>query len=1341
MTDKKLDDKLIKAFDSVRADSSVKARIKKGLTGDSMERKNITAAEDHTNKYVTEEKERAAVKRTGRITAAAVAAVVAIGGGAYMLKDAPFKTDKKRGADESQACYVGEVPDNFDGFFDPDGYTVYDKFGKDADIWRLGSGNFLVRQVEGEGAEYYQYDGQEFRYLLYDGSSNSVLKEVKTDGAGIYVYDECFVTWKTDRSDPDEYGVSENTTLTCTVYDLDMETVRGNVELKLENEELCGAPVVGADGKLFCAGLAYDQKTQMYTLGIRDENGEKISSYDTAGTFLTVTGAGSGKYMYFFRDDEDGGSKLYIKGLADGYNDMEIPVEKENTMVYSVGDVVYMVCPDENDRLTVTSISVTGGEQKTVGYDAGFSFTSSNGFYGKNMDHCCVSENGRYMFMIAMKPGEEEKGCELYVYDLEDTSAEVREFPIDKLYADTSADRCNILVDEASGDVCIGGFYDISMVPSPRQSKTICFNLYTDDYTNFGIKAYEADTDENDLATETNIEPPVYQPTYGFSPEGGNIFDKFNSAAEIYRITDSRYVIENGVDNNGENGYEYVIYDAVTNSVVNGFITEQNICVPIENGFVTLFGYGGSGASQSVTASVYNEDGDCCDRFSFTTGLAGPDDGGIADFAFAPDGSAMYVAVLEYGDSEVTKLYKVMPEGSDKTAGMNGEGWQGRRIYDMKVTADGSTICYMYSEDDENVKLGLISTSGTSEQVDDVAVHSGIGEFMLTERSNDIFFMNSYSGELTVLMSCETAAGGGTSRRRDGTLVKSDVIVGNAEYFTQNYEMPKYDDYEGFYISENGKYMLHTDSANGKIIVERIGGDSFNEAAEMQVGNGSEDILIDPDGKNTFFDEETGDVCLLMWDGSDMKSVGLNMFGEDYGNFGWYSSSGTSAETSESESGAVPDVAGMTEDEADDAFKKAGFNNVVLRRNYDNETEAGHVISTMPAAGQHAAAEDEITVYVSMGRLMTSGFNADGKTIYEKFDPDAQIHKINDNRYLIENCIEETNVDRYEYSLYDADSDSVLNTYVYGSSECIMLDNGFALLEYNNADLSDAQVTCYDENGGLTAEYSVKSPDGSDYKGGVTALAAAGDASAVYFAGTVDADGSAAEKIFRCDKNGVTEVNSEGWKDRYIKDITVSDDGSSIAYLYTDDTEETVKLGMLITASGRYTDDVVTVTPNSPETDRIDLVRRNDSFYVIDHSGRKISVVSPDGDGWAVNELSADVNGNTCRIQISESGKYAVTEEQSVKDEYLYTAYSLDGGSISRVNSVLYKEDAAADGRNVEYRKADIEAAFDEDTGAYSMVRGVFELDETGAVKSEGYSLITLGLFDGTADVSMYGQQ
>ena len=80
-----------------------------------------------------------------------------------------------------------------------------------------------------------------------------------------------------------------------------------------------------------------------------------------------------------------------------------------------------------------------------------------------------------------------------------------------------------------------------------------------------------------------------------------------------------------------------------------------------------------------------------------------------------------------------------------------------------------------------------------------------------------------------------------------------------------------------------------------------------------------------------------------------------------------------------------------------------------------------------------------------------------------------------------------------------------------------------------------------------------------------------------------------------------------------------------------------------------------------------------------------------------------------------------MTEEQSVKDEYLYTAYSLDGGSISRVNSVLYKEDAAVDGRNVEYRKADIEAAFDEDTGAYSMVRGVFELDETGAVK-EGAS-------------------
>ena len=83
MTDKELDEKLTAAFDNVRADSAVKARIRKGLTGDIMDNnKTITVSKTADQ---NERTGKIKVNRRGRIAAAVIAGVLAVGGGSYLL--------------------------------------------------------------------------------------------------------------------------------------------------------------------------------------------------------------------------------------------------------------------------------------------------------------------------------------------------------------------------------------------------------------------------------------------------------------------------------------------------------------------------------------------------------------------------------------------------------------------------------------------------------------------------------------------------------------------------------------------------------------------------------------------------------------------------------------------------------------------------------------------------------------------------------------------------------------------------------------------------------------------------------------------------------------------------------------------------------------------------------------------------------------------------------------------------------------------------------------------------------------------------------------------------------
>ena len=177
MTDKELDEKLTAAFDNVRADSAVKARIRKGLTGDIMDNnKTITVSK------TADKNERTGtikVNRRGRIAAAVIAGVLAVGGGSYLLNGGFARvapgTDShtEQTTDDGAYYYNGEKVDklpmtNEELGFHPEAEQIYDKFGYNPYIWTLANGNFLVGvSFDENGNEYESGDYCRCCFYIY----------------------------------------------------------------------------------------------------------------------------------------------------------------------------------------------------------------------------------------------------------------------------------------------------------------------------------------------------------------------------------------------------------------------------------------------------------------------------------------------------------------------------------------------------------------------------------------------------------------------------------------------------------------------------------------------------------------------------------------------------------------------------------------------------------------------------------------------------------------------------------------------------------------------------------------------------------------------------------------------------------------------------------------------------------------------------------------------------------------------------------------------------------------------------------------------------------------------
>jgi eukaryotic-like serine/threonine-protein kinase len=74
----------------------------------------------------------------------------------------------------------------------------------------------------------------------------------------------------------------------------------------------------------------------------------------------------------------------------------------------------------------------------------------------------------------------------------------------------------------------------------------------------------------------------------------------------------------------------------------------------------------------------------------------------------------------------------------------------------------------------------------------------------------------------------------------------------------------------------------------------------------------------------------------------------------------------------------IPDVRGQSENDARNTLSGAGFTNVQAQQEASNDVEQGQVIRTDPPAGQQAAANATITLFVSSGRGQVGVPNVEG---------------------------------------------------------------------------------------------------------------------------------------------------------------------------------------------------------------------------------------------------------------------------------------------------------------------------------------------------------------------------
>lgn len=547
MTDKELDQKLTAAFDNVRADSAVKARIRKGLTGDIMDsNKTITVSK------TADKNERTGtikVNRRGRIAAAAIAGVIAVGGGAYMLKSGFARVEPKTSlsskaeSDSSSAhsdkmTYNGKEVDempitNEQLGFDPSGNSIYDKFSGYCDIRNLPNGNFLVRL---QTAIPIEDDIISTCYCVYDPSVNSITGILPTNDWNCYsIGKNSIVFCSTDRDAENKIGDDKGkvftTNLSCKLYDLDlceMENDTLNFQLGDKHVE---EVMVSADNKIYVAAREdySDNKEKLY---IYDSEGSVINTSEECDWIYSCSMSLDGGFIYYATQNRDSWSTtLKCIAVDDKHIDCEHTdgVYDDNpwphyAMYFDSGKYLYTVYYTDEGKQMIRRIDMTGEEEIYFGEPE-----DVINYAGDVADYRYVTPDGKYLFTYNVKDKyTEDGGIEreyeiISTYDIENGLKLVHEEKVND-FMWLSSYGLNLLYNGATGDVCFGGYKD----EDEKMFAEICFNLFGNEFSNFNINESANDNtkaeEKESIKTEsdTNTEKMVTVPYItGFYSEDG----------------------------------------------------------------------------------------------------------------------------------------------------------------------------------------------------------------------------------------------------------------------------------------------------------------------------------------------------------------------------------------------------------------------------------------------------------------------------------------------------------------------------------------------------------------------------------------------------------------------------------------------------------------------------------------------------------------------------------------------------------------------------------------------------------------------------------------------------
>ncbi|SFC90836.1 hypothetical protein [Ruminococcus albus] len=857
MTDKELDNKLAAAFDNVRADSSVKARIRKGLTGDVMENNKIivsSTAKENSNT------DKIKVKRRGRIAAAVIAGVLAVGGGSYLLKGG---FDWVTPHSDSSAAYTDFIES-----------ALYEKFGYYSDIWKLPNGRFLIKQSYDDYGEIKipdDYEWCENHYFIFDPVTESVIgDEIVSNFCSVEIYENCIGIWYVEQPQNPDTPIK----IKGSLFDFDLNPIKENIRFDLNDSQIPCMPMVSDNNDIYIAGLNYE--TDKEKLSVYDIDGNTIYESDVVYHIDSCTLAKCGKYFYYTIQDEDDEAEI-IKGIAisDGYTDCEHTdsiynsdsvTDEYEPLYFDIGKYLYTVYYTESGKQMIRRIDMTGEEELYFGEPE-----DVINYVGFMPEYYYVSNDGKYLFTCSLD-NLESSITSVNVYDIENNFKKVYEKTMDEAGRCFTRDGCNLLFNEASGNVCIGDLHETG-ANTPRLESTLCFNIFGKEYPEFDIKNIEKN-DTTDTTDTTNTadtsdaahyfngeavdELPVSNEELGFDPDAEKIEDKFGSA--LWRLSNGNYMGVTYFNEHADeigiieylNFYVY-IYESDTNSIKSVFIgnVEESGLIHAEENCISYFKRKENAKTDTdYTFELYDLDLAPIENstFSFDAGRSEP------KLLITPDNkSYIFGSDSCIYDSNGSVIHKI--ENS------------GYFFQNIKISKNGKCIYYA-SAKDNTITLHTVS-------LDDGYAYAEYTYETYKDWELPLYFD---SGKYLYLVFGDKD--GKQQFRRIDMTGDEEPVYGTPEDELVFDEMAgdNNGDQCNTFVTKDGKYLFLSNT--GEYSSELRIYDIENEFKKVYETN-IDSRIIRRDGMNILYDETTGDVCL-----NSSHNNCFNLFGNKYSNLG-----------------------------------------------------------------------------------------------------------------------------------------------------------------------------------------------------------------------------------------------------------------------------------------------------------------------------------------------------------------------------------------------------------------------------------------------------------------------